>query len=117
MSLPGVILLFDRDKNKEPPGILQCDSSGEYFPYYFFDWRDSIHYLLWCNATNKKFDMVKNYNEWCTTYGYDENELFNGDLNEFRSSIDKSDEFIQIYTSIGDISLCDDLSAKSAWND
>jgi len=50
MTRLTVQLLFSRDQNVQPGSILQCDTSGEYLPFNFFDWRDAIHYLLWAET-------------------------------------------------------------------
>lgn len=80
----SIVLLFTKDTSSEPCGILQCDKTCEYYPFYFLDWRDGIHFLRWCEYNKKKKLTQQVFNEWCIKYGYDENEEFNGDLNEFR---------------------------------
>lgn len=114
MVYPTVTLLFTKNNKSEPPAILQCDKSGEYFPFYFFDWRDSIHYLLWCESIGYNFKEHKTFNEWSDKYGYDSDEKFSGDLNEFRCKKNKQDK-ISIDTTICTISEYTNLNKKSAW--
>lgn len=109
MTRKTITLLFTKDKSKEPSGILQCDTSGEYYPYYFYDWRDAIHYIQWCLNQNKHGH--KSFKQWSEIYGYDEDETFNGDLNEFRNC---NDPWI-IFTSIGVVTGDMYLNTLSAW--
>jgi|688.fasta_scaffold257288_3 hypothetical protein len=109
-----VILLFTKNMWFEPPAILQCDKSGKYFHFYFYDWRDSIHYLLWCKSMGYYFGETKIFHEWSVKYGYDSDEQFLGDLNEFRCDENKENK-ISIDTSICTISECTNLNKKTAW--
>jgi len=107
-----ITLLFSTDKNEEPPGILQCDTTGEFYPFIFNNWRDAIHYIQWCKQQNngREYDM---FNKWSKLYGYDEEETFIGDLNEFKT--DDSDSWcVWVYgkTIKSDI----DLNTVSVWN-
>ena len=94
-------LLFSNDKNLEPPAILQCDTSGEYLPFYFYDWRDAIHYLQWCNANKLLTEEHNSYKEWSEIYSYNEEE-FVGDLNEFRCDKNDSNKWI-VFTTLKEI--------------
>jgi hypothetical protein len=109
MTRTTITLLFTKNKSEEPPGILQCDTSGEYYHYYFYDWRHAVHYFQW--SLNKRESETQLFREWSTTYGYDEYESFTGDLNEFRVS---EDPWI-IFTSIGTVKGDMDLNTISAW--
>lgn len=114
MTRVTVVLLFSKDKNIEPGGILQCDTSGEYFPFNFRDWRDGVHYIQWCLHNKKKYSH-ESFNIWSELYGYDDEEEFTGDLNEFRCK--KSDEYKWIvFTSCCEINGSTNLKKKSAWN-
>jgi hypothetical protein len=111
MGRTTVILLFSQDKNKEPPGLLQCDTSGEYYPYYFNDWRHAVHYIQWCVHQNNRCTDIM-FNEWGKLYGYDEEEEFNGDLNEFKTN-DKDSWGVWVCGKI--ITADMDLNTVSAW--
>lgn len=111
MTRTTITLLFSKDQSNEPPGILQCDTSGEYYPHYFYDWRDAIHYINWRNSLNTNELEHKLFHKWSVLYGYDEDEKFNGNLNEFRTD---EDEWM-IFTSIGTITCDMDLNTLSAW--
>ncbi len=113
--MPFVTLIFTKNRDVEPPAILQCDTSGEYFPFYFFDWRDAIHYYQWCQHNNKEYSQHDTFQEWCELYGYDENEEFNGDLNEFKCNKNDENKCIMDTTN-GIVSGSTDLNKKSAWN-
>lgn len=112
MTRLTVSLLFVKNMKFEPPAILQCDTSGEFFPFFFNDWRDAVHYLFWCRKNEKNCREMEIYNEWSDLYGYNEEEKFTGDLNEFKK-IDDFDELI--FTSIGNIKSSSNLKNKSAW--
>ena len=45
-----VVFLFSKNRNIEPSAIIQCDTSGEYYSYTFFDWRDAVHYINYRNT-------------------------------------------------------------------
>ncbi len=110
-----VTLLFTRVMTTEPAGILQCDTSGEYLPFYFNDWREAIHYIQWSN--NKKLNSREHetFEEWSEKYGYSgDEEEFNGDLNEFKSKQGKSNEWI-VWTVLGPFDSSTDLTKISAW--
>lgn len=109
MTRTTVTLLFTKDKSEEPPGILQCDTSGEYYPHYFYDWRDAVHYIQWCLNHGKYGHEA--FSQWSEQYGYDEDETFNGDLNEFRNS----DDPWMVFTSVGVITGDMDLNDVSVW--
>lgn len=111
-----VTLLFSKDKNSEPEAILQCDTSGEYLPFYFFDWRDSIHYIQWCLNNNLSSADIKSFEQWGKKYGYNDKEEFNGNLNEFRcdENDNDNDEWV-VFTTIGDIDGSKNLKKLSAW--
>lgn len=113
-----VTLLFSKDKNKEPPGILQCDTSGEYFPFYFYDWRDVIHYIQWTNDNfikkDKKYNETKLYEEWSKKYGYDDEEEFTGDLNEFRCDKNDPNKWT-VFTTLKNIDGSKNLNKISVW--
>lgn len=113
MSKLEVTLLFCKDRTTQPPAILQCDTSGEYFPYFFVDWRDGVHYIYWCkvNSLNPKQNSI--FNKWSKINGYEEEGEFIGNLNEF---IDRPDE-ITVFTSIGVVNSSENLQCKSAWDD
>jgi hypothetical protein len=108
----SIILLFSKDRTKEPPGIFQCETSGEYFPYYLYVWRDGVHYLYWCEFKKLNPRQHSSYTQWSKIYGYDREEEFVGNLNEF---IDRND--LLVCTSIGTIESSDNLQCKSAWDD
>ena len=86
MTRLTVTLLFSKNKTKEPPGILQCYSSGEYFPFYFYDQKDVIHYIQWTNNyhenNNKINNKIKLFQKWSNKYDYD--QILTDDLNEIR---------------------------------
>ena len=109
----SIVMLFSKDITREPPGIFQCNKSGEYFPFYFFDWRDGVHFIQWCKHTNV-MESTKSFNMWCKKYGYDENEIFNGDLNEFKYD---NDIYIDVFGPDTPIEICDDydLNKMSVW--
>lgn len=111
MTRTTVTLLFSKDTSKEPPGILQCDTSGEYYPHCFNDWRHAIHYIRWRLTQNIGKNEHNVFREWCKTYGYYEYEEFTGDLNEIKTN---DDSWI-IFTSIGTITSEMDLNVLSAW--
>ncbi len=113
MTRLTVQLLFSKDQTIQPGAILQCDTSGEYFPFNFFDWRDSIHYLLW--AETQEFDPREQttFGAWCDIYGYESDEEFNGDLNEFANY----NNLPTIFTSIGSFELFEKLDELNAWKD
>lgn len=110
-----ITLLFSTDKSKEPGGILQCDTSGEFLPFVFEDWRDGVHYIQWCNNKNKKCEKSTSFNEWSDLYGYHECEEFTGDLNEFQSTGEDDPNNWFIFTSVCDVNGYDDLHLLSAW--
>jgi hypothetical protein len=113
MTRLTVQLLFSRDQSTQPGAILQCDTSGEYFPFNFFDWRDAIHYLLWTETQKINPRKQETFSSWCEIYGYDSDEKFNGDLNEFG----KFDNLPTIFTSIGSSDLFEKLDKLDAWAD
>lgn len=119
MSRKTIVLLFTTDKTIEPSAILQCDTTGEYFPFVFNDWRDAIHYLKWSESKNYNNGKSKTYQKWCDKYGYSEEEEFTGNLNEFNSDdsddSNDSDDCSTIFTSIMDIDENMDLTKLSAW--
>lgn len=115
MGYLSLVLLFSKNQSTQPPAILQCGTSGEYFPYFFVDWRDGVHYIFWCESNSKEPRLDESFETWRSAYGYDEEEEFVGNLNEFVSS-SSSDPF-SVFTSIGSISSTDDLNSKSAWDD
>jgi hypothetical protein len=112
MGGTSITLLFSTDKNTEPPGILQCDTSGEFYPFYFNDWRDAVHYIQWCKQQNngREHNM---FNKWSKLYGYDEDETFIGDLNEFKTN--ESDSWcVWVHDRTIDSNV--DLNTLSVWN-
>jgi len=111
MSRLSVVLLFSKDQTKEPPAILQCSVSGEYLCYNFVDWRDAVHYLLWCSYN--KFDARNDaiFTVWCATHGYGEDEEFVGDRNEFINQSDK----VFVFTSLTNFCNTVDFAAFSVW--
>ena len=85
MGRATVTLLFSLDVTQEPPAIIQDDTSGEYYPYYFNNWKHAVHYLLWCRK-NDKDPGNKSHRLWDNKYISDEDDYeFIGDLNEFRN--------------------------------
>ena len=112
MTRLTVQLLFSKDQNTQPGSILQCDTSGEYLPFNFFDWRDSIHYLLWTESQKINPREQTTFSSWCETYGYDSDEEFNGDLNEFGNW---PTDLPTIFTSIGSFDFFDKLDELNAW--
>ena len=115
MSCKTITVLFSKKKEIEPPAILQCNKSGEYLPFYFFDWRDAIHYIQWCEKNNKNNGGDESFDEWKELYGYDEEEKFQGDLNEFKCKKNDKSKW-EVSTTLKDIKGCVDLYKKSAWN-
>ncbi len=111
MTRLTVQLLFSKDQNTQPASILQCDTSGEYLPFNFFDWRDSIHYLLWTEFQKINPREQTTFSSWCNIYGYDSDEEFNGDLNEFGNC----DNLPTVFTSIGSFELFEKLDELDAW--
>jgi hypothetical protein len=111
MTRLTVQLLFSRDCNTQPGSILQCDTSGEYLPFNFFDWRDAIHYLLWAETRGTDPRNHTNFSSWCEIYGYDSDEEFNGNLNEFSTLT----TLPTIFTSIGSFESSQDLDKLDAW--
>jgi hypothetical protein len=111
-----VNLLFEKDFTKQPAGILQCDTSGEFLPYVFFNWLDAVHFLIW-KQNKSSLQIETAYYDWCETYGYDTDEKFNGNLNEFHTNNDSNcqNDWI-IFTSVGVVTSYMDLTTLSAWN-
>jgi hypothetical protein len=114
MGYLSLVLLFSKTQSSEPAAILQCGTSGEYFPFYFVDWREGVHYLFWCDSNGSNPREHDSFDTWGSAYGYDEEE-FIGNLDEFVGS-DCLDPFV-VFTSIGDIKPQMVLSKLSAWND
>jgi hypothetical protein len=115
----SITLLFTRNKNSEPGALISCSTSGEFFPYYFRDWKDAVHYINW--SQNLKND---GFNEWCEQYGYeDDDECFNGDLNEFSmisDSNNKKNSEWTIFVHDNYIRYVDqntDMNKISVWSD
>jgi hypothetical protein len=80
MGRTTVTLLFTRKENKNQPGAILCDdTSGEFYPWVFYDWRDAVHCINWTKKLNHDTYIL-----WCEQYGYYDEECFLGDLNEFR---------------------------------
>ena len=104
-----ITLLFSKDTNTEPPCILKCDTSGEYLPYYFMSWKDSIHYLSWAQFTNKEPRKDLTHTLWKQLFCNDDDE-FTGDYNQFRPQglLFVSNGYI--------IDTTDDLNKISVWN-
>lgn len=115
MGALTIQLLFEQDTNVQPGAILQCDTSGEFISNRFDDWRDAVHFILWCTANEFNPRQHKIYNKWMEIYGYDEDEEgklhFNGDYNEFI----KCNSDYYVYTSIGIIPENFDLKSANAW--
>jgi len=101
-----VELLFQKNTSIQPGAILQCDSSE----YKFIDWRDAVHYLIWCRVNDFDDREIESYHKWCDIYGYDENDKFIGKYNEYINC-----DFGIIFTSIGHFSKGDDLEKANAW--
>ncbi len=112
MTRLTVQLLFSRDQSTQPGAILQCDTSGEYFPFNFFDWRDAIHYLLWAETRKNNPRKQKTFSSWCEIYGYDSDEEFNGNLNQFGNY---PTDLPTIFTSIGSFDLFEKIDTLDAW--
>jgi hypothetical protein len=111
MSGLTVVLLFSKDQSKEPPAILQCSVSGEYLNYSFDDWRDAVHYLFWCSYNKFNPQNDSNFDTWRATYGYQEEEQFVGDRNEFINQPVK----VIVFTSFSLFSNNVDLARFSVW--
>jgi hypothetical protein len=101
----SIILLFENNKNIEPGGIIQCDTTGAFYSFEFYNWRDAIHYIKWTYFNNVEL-LDKTFLKWSEIYGYNEDEEFNGDLNEFKYS-----GFI--FTSIGTFKNIDNIDLKN----
>lgn len=114
MTRLTIQLLFSRDHDTQPGSILQCDTSGEYLPFNFVDWRDSIHYLLWAETQQVDPREFITFSSWCEIYGYESDEEFNGDLNEFGNW---PTDLPTIFTSIGSFELFEKLDELDAWED
>lgn len=114
MGGKSITLLFIKDK-KLQPGAIICDAtSGEYHSQYFFDWRDAIHFIGFFNKdrtieNNRTPNFDEKFELWSMKYGYDEDEKFNGNLNEFMCND------IDYFTTIGIIEQNTDLNIISAW--
>jgi hypothetical protein len=113
MSCLRIIILFSKNQTKEPPAILQCSISGEYLKYKFDDWRDAVHYLFWCKYNSFDAGNHAFFDVWRSTYGYEEEEQFVGDRNEF---INRPNE-LTVFTSFHESRLTNraDLSTTSVW--
>ena len=85
MSRLGLICLFCKNKEEEPRAVIQSTITGYIGAFIFNSWKDSVHYLLWCNKYNKNGLNDDIFNEWCDKYGYYEDEEFIGNYNEFRT--------------------------------
>lgn len=107
----NVCLLFSSNVTIEPGAILQCDTTGKYYSCTFNDWRDAIHYLKWFDNNNYS-NTDSSYNSWSNIYGYSEEDIFIGNLNEFQTN--SSDDWI-IWTSVGSINSQTNLNTISAW--
>lgn len=84
-------------------------------PFYFYDWRDAIHYIQWKkNYDIKKHDETKLFQEWSKKYGYDDEEEFTGDLNEFRCEKNNPDKWT-VFTFFTNINGSKNLNKISAW--
>ena len=105
----SIILLFANNKNIEPGGIIQCDTTGAFYSYEFYDWRDAIHYIKWTYFNNVELSD-KTFLKWSEIFGYDEDEEFNGDLNEFKYDNLVSTN-IGMFKNINNV----DLKIISAW--
>jgi hypothetical protein len=102
-----IVLRFERSRSSEPSAILQDDTTGNYLPYDFYDWRDAIHYLNWVYSKSLSVYKQRTFDRWATSYGYMEEEEFSGDLNENRK--------LTVDTSIGIIPHTIDINNLSAW--
>ncbi len=78
-----ITVLFSKNTKREPSAILQCDTSGEYFPYNFVSWKDGVHYLLWSESTQKDPRSDETFSSWQDEFGYSDEEEFTGDYNQF----------------------------------
>jgi hypothetical protein len=110
----SINLLFTRNNCHEPGALISNNTSGEYLPYHFYDWRDAVHYINW--SQNLKND---NFDEWCDKYGYSENESFEGNLNEFRSYSTENNNEWTIFVNDDIIQFVNentDLNKISVWN-
>ena len=108
----SITLLFIRNKKIQPSAIIQDETSGEYHSQHFNDWRDAIHFIgfLYKNIGKLRLsDFDKSYNYWSNKYGYDEDGIFNGNLNEFMNND------MCYFTTIGIIESGTDLNIISAW--
>jgi hypothetical protein len=84
MGRKTIALLFIRkNEHNDQPGALICDdTSGEFYPWTFYDWREAVHYIVWANKNINQ----DTYTIWCEQYGYYDEECFVGNLNEFKGT-------------------------------
>lgn len=104
-----VILLYKRpEETGEPAAIIQYIKSGDYL-YTFQNWKDAVHYVLF-EANSKSTEDI--YKKWSLLYGYDEEEVFKGNLNDF--SNDKYDWIVSVNGM--DITPKDDLNTLTLYD-
>lgn len=111
MSGISVVPLYT--KKGEPPAILHYDKSGEYYSYFFENWKEAVHFVAWIeiqeNDKNEKKETEIYFKEWRDKY-FDENEEFIGDLNEYQNKdiyIYVFDFLIDGKSDLKNLSICD----------
>lgn len=116
MGRSNIVLLFTKNKSREPEAIIQDDTSGEYYPFYFKDWRDAVHFLQYVYLKKKSLVTMELFKSWSEKYGYHEEDEFIGDLNEFHKKWKKNK--ILISTNVGDFQYSSslDFSKISIWS-
>ena len=105
-----ITLLFCKP-TEEPPAILQCDKSGEYFPFHFQVWKDALHYLSWAEQFNEEPRKHESYELWCEEFGYYDEEEFRGDHNDINNTPDCT----WFLSNGGIVEGTDNLKMLSVW--